>query len=116
MKEEPVEKNLRYKVQHIGDIFVDNLVNGCSWLKLPTRGVTLTYNIRSIERKKGKSYLKIGKKTAELRKQSPDNELFGDADLLEFFSELDKMEQSLSEYRLERDERLYRGRLYKEPA
>lgn len=109
-------KNLRYKVQHIGDILVDNLVNGCRWLNLPTRGITLTYNIRSIERKKGKSYLKIGKKTAELRKQSPDNELFGDADLMEFFFELDKMELNLSEYRLERDERLYRGRLYKEPA
>jgi flagellar motility protein MotE (MotC chaperone) len=99
-------RSIRYTIEHVGDIVIGPIEAVVCWLGGSTKGISLTYDIRNLERKKKKSYIKIGKKTAELRKQNPSNELFSDEDMSQLFSELDNMEEDLNDCTRKREERL----------
>ncbi len=42
-------QGLRYNIQHIGDVFVDNLERAFDCVKSSTRGITLTYDIHLLK-------------------------------------------------------------------
>ncbi|MBF0528232.1 MAG: hypothetical protein HQK55_02960 [Deltaproteobacteria bacterium] len=102
-----MENTFRYKVQHIGDLFVDQMAKVLGWFKSSTCGVSLTYDIRTLEKKKEKSYTSIGRRTVELRQVAPSNELFSDSEMAELFSQLDKLDKELSSRKQSREKRLY---------
>jgi len=45
-------KGVRYKIEHMGDSIADGLEQTLGWAKSSTRGVSLTYNIHELEKKK----------------------------------------------------------------
>jgi hypothetical protein len=99
----------RYNIQHMGDIFIDYLEKGIRCVKSSTRGVTLTYNIHELKKKKGKLIRKIGAAITEIRKRSPELDVFSDETIMELFSKLDCIEESIEGCTKEREERLYPG-------
>ena len=99
-------QGLRYSVQHIGDVFVDNLERAFDGVKSSTRGITLTYEIHELERKKSKVLSEIGGRVAEVRKTSPELDVFNDEKMMELFSRLEGLEESIEAHKKGREERL----------
>jgi len=99
-------QELRYNIQHIGDIFVDNLEKAFDYVKSSTRGITLTYDIHDLEKKKSKVLSEIGERMAEIRKTSPELDVFNDEKVLELFSKLEVVEESIEAHTKERKGRL----------
>ena len=99
-------EGLRYNIQHIGDIFVNDLEKAFDCIKSSTRGITLTYDVHDLERKKSKVLSEIGERMAEVRKTSPELDVFNDEKVLEIFSKLDNLEESIEVHKKEREERL----------
>jgi hypothetical protein len=99
-------QGLRYNIQHIGDFLVDNLENAFDCVKSSTRGITLTYDIHELEREKDKVLSEIGGRVAEVRKTSPELDLFNDEKMMELFSRLGGLEDSIEAHKKEREERL----------
>ncbi len=99
-------QGLRYNIQHIGDVFVDNLERAFDCVKSSTRGITLTYDIHELERKKSKVLSEIGGRVAEVRKTSPELDVFNDEKMMEPFSKLEGLEENIEAHKKEREERL----------
>ncbi len=99
-------QELRYNFQHIGDIFVDNLEKAFDYVKSSTRGITLTYDMHDLEKKKSKVLSEIGERMAEIRKTSPELDVFNDEKVLELFSKLEVAEESIEAHTKERKEKL----------
>ena len=102
-----MDESTKYAFEHIGDSFSEKVEKMLGWLRSSTMGISLTYRIHCLEKDQQKSYTKIGKRTASLRSRFPQNELFSDEDMQEFFSSLDTVDSELSKARREREERLY---------
>ncbi|NVM22905.1 MAG: hypothetical protein HWN68_14120 [Desulfobacterales bacterium] len=101
-----MEESFRYKMQHVGDIFVEKMEVVCDALKSCTRGITLTYDIHDLERKKRRITRNIGERIAEVRKKSPELDIFKDEKMMELFSKLESIEESIKSHKKERQERL----------
>lgn len=102
-------EGLRYKLQHLGDIVADKLEAGCRAAKHSTRGVVLTHDIYELRKKKAKVVGKIGSKLVEIRKESPELEVFRHEKMLGVFNELAKLEQEEESIMQERIRRLKLG-------
>ena len=100
-------EGLRYTMQHLGDIFVDSVERGFDCLESSMRGVSLTYDIHELKKKKRKILSKIGKRTAEIRKRSPEQEVFADDRMMELFSKLERIDEHIETRTREREARLY---------
>jgi hypothetical protein len=99
-------QGFRYKVQHLGDIIVDKLDGICDVLGSCTRGIVLTYDMRELEGKKRKVVGKIGERIAEVRKKSPELDIFKDEKMMELFTKLENIEERIETCNKERQERL----------
>jgi len=102
-----MENSFRYKMQHIGDIFVDYLGKGCEAVRSRTTGVTITYQIHELNKKREKLYTKIGDRLAELKKTSPEETIFEDEKMMKLFAKLKGIEDRIEARKKEREERLY---------
>lgn len=100
-------EGLRYNIQHLGDIFVDSVERGFDCLESSMRGVSMTYDIHELNKKKGKIHSKIGKRTSEIRKRSPEMELFADDEMMKLFSKLEGVEERIETCTRDREARLY---------
>ncbi len=100
-------QGLRYTMNNLGDIVVSSLGKLCSNVALSTKGVKLTYAIHELNGKKVKIHKKIGQRLSELRKSSPENEIFSDKELGELFTALESVEEKINVSIYEREERLY---------
>ena len=99
-------EGIRYNIQHIGDLFVDHLEMAFDYAKSSTRGISLTYDIHDIEKKKRKLLRKIGERVAKVRSASPELAVFDDEKMMELFSRLGGLEDSIEAHKKEREERL----------
>ena len=99
----------RYKIQHMGDIFVDKLDKGFGLFKSSTRGITVTYNIHELRKKRGKLLKQIGAAIAEVRKRAPELDVFSDEAVMALFAKLDEIDKNIQACTQEREERLYPG-------
>ena len=103
------DRDFRYKIEHIGDLFVEILEGFNLAIKRQFRGVTITHDIHSIERTKKEVVYQIGARVTEIRKGQPD--LFeGDEPMTKLFCEYDDVSISLDGLIKEREERLDRLR------
>ncbi len=100
-------EGFRYKVQHLGDIIVDKLDGVCDVLGSCTRGIVLTYDMRELEGKKRKVVGKIGERIAEVRRKSPELDIFKDDKMMELFTKLENLEEGIKACNKERQERLH---------
>jgi len=102
-----MEEKTKYNLEHIGDVFVDQIEKVLEALKNSTKGVSLTYRIHCLEKDMEKSYAKIGRRTVALKSRYPLNEVFSDEDMRELFKEFDAFDTELSTAKKQREERLY---------
>ena len=99
-------EGIRYNIQHIGDFFVDHMETAFDYAKSSTRGISLTYDIHDIEKKKRKLLRKIGERVAKVRSVSPEIAVFDDEKMMELFSKLDDLEERIAARTRERSTRL----------
>ncbi len=99
-------KGARYRIEHLGDTVADGLEQTVKWARSSTKGISLTYNIHDLEKKRKKAWAKIGERLSSLRERSPELEVFKDEQLLELFVNLDEMDEKLRTASTERDEKL----------
>ena len=111
---EKMEQGLRYTMNNIGDILVDSLENFWCKITLSTKGVKLTYNIHELNNKKIKVQKKIGQRLSDIKKKSPELEIFEDDELAKLFSILETLEEEINTNVYEREERLYPKKPYDE--
>jgi len=102
-------EGLRYKFQHLGDIVADKLEAGCRATKSSTRGVVLTYDLCDLRKKKRKVVGKIGARLVQIRKESPELDVFQNEKMMEVFNKLAKLEDREEAIIQERLERLKLG-------
>jgi len=99
-------EGIRYNIQHMGDFFVDHLEMAFDYAKSSTKGISLTYDIHDIEKKKRKLLRKIGERVAKVRSASPELAVFDDEKMMELFSKLDDIEERIAARTRERSARL----------
>ena len=103
------DRDFRYKVEHLGDLFVEMLEGFGMSIKRQFRGVGITHDIHSTERKKKEVIYQIGARVTEIKKAQPD--LFeSDEKMTQLFGEYDDVSGSLDGLINEREERLNRLR------
>jgi len=108
------KQSFRYKMQHVGDFVVDKFINkiesGLRSLSLSTRGIVLTYDLRELKRSKLKTFTKVGERVTEIKRTTPEMELFQDQDLVKLFRRIDELESRIEKRLQERESRLYPNR------
>ncbi|MBF0506196.1 MAG: hypothetical protein HQL09_05120 [Nitrospirae bacterium] len=95
-----MEKDFRYKVEHMGDCFVDMLTKVTCASKSSARGVVLTYDIHQLTKKKENLIRDIGTRVAQISKDNAS--LAQDEKISELLKRLDETEKKLSAYVEER--------------
>jgi len=104
-------KTFRFKMQHFGDFFVEKFINnlekGIRSLTLSTRGIVVTYDLRELKRAKKKMYARVGQRVTEIKRTSPEMEIFQDNDLNKLFKRIDDLESRIERRLQERESRLY---------
>ena len=104
-----MEKDLRYMLQHFGDIFVSKVDELYSCLISSTRGFSLTYGIRSLKEEKDAIIKTIGACLVNIRKKNPEADVFKNEAMIKLFYKLDQIEDKIEEYTKERSGRLCSG-------
>ncbi len=99
-------EKLRYNFQHLGDIVADGIEKMFGGIKSSTSGITLTYNIHDLERKRSRVVGKIGKRLVAVRLESPELDVFNNEKLAKLFTKLDNLDSRIGAYKQERADRL----------
>jgi len=102
-----MEKNLRYKMEHLGDYFVDMLSTVADTSKASARGVVLTYDIHKLAKEKEIILNNIGKRLTQIRKDDPALNISQDERMRELLDSLDEIEKKLKGCFEERENLLY---------
>lgn len=106
-KGKKMERDLRYKMRHIGDALVDKVENLGLSIKGSVRGIVLTYTIDELKEKKEKIVNRIGKRMVALRDKESGQNLIYDDVLTKLFDRLDKIQDKIEASIKERGKRLY---------
>ena len=104
-------RGFRYKLAHLGDIFVDAIENVVEGVKASFLGVSLTYEIHSLRTTKKKMICSIGERVVEIRKIDPVINVTADDQAISLFAKFDEIEQKLEANIMEREARVNRWRL-----
>ena len=99
-------EGLRYNMQHMGDFIADHLERAFDYAKSSTKGISLTYDINDLEKKKRKLLRNIGERVAKVRRSSPELAVFNDEKMMALFSKLDDLEERVADQTRERATRL----------
>jgi hypothetical protein len=102
-----MERDFRYKMQHIGDAFVDKIENLGLSIRGCVRGIVLTYNIDELTKEKEKIVNRIGKTMVALRSKESGQDLIHDEVLTRLFHGLDEIQDKIDASFEERKKRLY---------
>ncbi len=97
-----MKEDLRYKIQHTGDVIVGTLCDVISIAKSSARGIVLTYNINELRRRKRDIARKMGERLVQVRKDDPEIHVSEDETMKKLFSALDKIQKSIDAYVEER--------------
>lgn len=103
---EQKESDFRYKMQHIGDIFVEAVEGVVDGLKTTFKGVSLTYEIHHLQFRRKKVVYDIGERVVEIRKSDPTISVSTDEPASRLFSEFDEIEERLEASISERESRI----------
>lgn len=107
---EEMGRGFRYKLEHLGDIFVDAIENVVEGVKASFLGVSLTYDIHLLRTTKKKMVYLIGERVVEIRKIDPAIHVTTDDQTISLFAKFDEIEQKLEASIMEREARVNRWR------
>lgn len=107
---EQEERDFRFKMQHIGDYFVETVEHFWDGLKGSFRGVNLTVEIHSLKQHRNRIVCDLGERVIEIRRTDPTINVAVDEEALGLFSELDKVQAKLETGIMERESRVNRWR------
>ena len=102
-----MEKDLRYQIEHIGDIFVSKVQKACGAVTASTKGIVLTYDVGGLQKERDRLIKKIGKRVVALRESDPGLDVMNEASMIKLFYSLDKVEDKIGASIRKRKERLY---------
>jgi hypothetical protein len=89
--------DVRYKMQHLGDIFVDALSTVVDSAQKKAKGVVLAYDIRDLNNKRVQCFSDIGRRIIEIKKTGL-ADLKRDGVLMDLFSKARKLDQLIESY------------------
>ncbi len=101
---------LRYNMEHAGDILFDKFSSAWDSVKGSTRGISLTCKIDELKKEKRKLVNRIGQRVVGVRSGKPDFDFTSDEKLNFFFNKLDGIQKQIDDSIAERKARLYPGR------
>ncbi|MCG6552112.1 MAG: hypothetical protein L7F77_07275 [Candidatus Magnetominusculus sp. LBB02] len=102
-----MQTGFRYRMEHIGDFFVDMIDKVAESARCSAKGVILTYDIHFLKKKRRGLINELGARVAELRKTAPEPLIFSDQTLRGLLDTLDEAEKRYDELVAERQLRLY---------
>jgi hypothetical protein len=103
VKEIGMSEDIRYKMQHLGDIFVDALSSVVDSAQRLAKGVVLSYDIRDLKNKRRQCLGDIGQRIVQVKKTGL-VDLQRDDILLELFSKAQKLAQLIGSYEKKKQE------------
>lgn len=92
-----MNEDVRYKIQHLGDTFVDALSCVVDSAKRHAKGVVLTYDIRDLKKKRRDHLSLIGMRIV-LMKKAGLSDLSRDDTLLELIAHAEKIDRFIESY------------------
>jgi hypothetical protein len=87
-----MREDVRYKMQHLGDIFVDALSCVADSAKKCAKSLVLTYDIRDLNKKRHQCLSLIGSRIVQVKKAGP-ADLKGDDKLVELIADAEKIDR-----------------------
>jgi hypothetical protein len=98
-----MSEDVRYKMQHLGDIFVDALSTVVDSAQKKAKGVVLAYDIRDLHNKRNQCFHDIGRRIVEVKKAGL-ADLRRDDTLVDFFVKARKLDQLIESYEQKKKE------------
>ena len=98
-----MSEDVRYKMQHLGDIFVDTLTSVVDFAQGLAKGVVLGYDIRDLKNKRRQCLSDIGQRIIQVKKAGL-ADLKRDDILAEFFSKAQKLARLIESYEKKKKE------------
>jgi hypothetical protein len=92
-----MNEDVRYKMQHLGDIFVDALSCVVDSAKRHAKGVVLTYDIRELKKKRRECLSRTGMRIVQMKKAGL-ADLRGDDKLLELITDAENIDRFIQSY------------------
>ncbi|HLA28012.1 MAG TPA: hypothetical protein VJZ49_08960 [Syntrophales bacterium] len=92
-----MSRDVRYKMQHLGDIFVDALLYTVASAKKSAKGIVLTYDIRGLKKKRRECLSLIGKRIIQVKKAGL-ADLKRDDMLVELVAATEKIDRSITSF------------------
>ena len=92
-----MSQDVRYKMQHLGDIFVDALLYTVASAKKSAKGIVLTYDIRGLKKKKQECLSQIGRRIVQVKKAGL-ADLKRDDILVELVATTEKIDRSIASF------------------
>jgi len=90
-----MREDVRYKMQHLGDIFVDTLSCVADSAKKHAKGVVLTYDIRDLKKKRHEYLSLIGRRIVRVKKAGL-VDLRRDDKLVEMIAHVEKIDRFIA--------------------
>ena len=92
-----MSEDVRYKMQHLGDIFVDTLLGVADSAKKHAKGVVLTYDIWDLKKKRREYLGLIGRRVVQVKKAGL-VDLRRDDKLVEMIAHAEKIDRFMASY------------------
>lgn len=92
-----MSEDVRYKMQHVGDYFVDALSSVADSARKHAKGVVLKYDIRALKKKKSQYISLIGNRIVQVKKDGL-ADLTRDDRLVEMIAEAEKLDRIIVSY------------------
>lgn len=92
-----MSQDVRYKMQHLGDIFVDTLSAVVDSAQKQAKGIVLTYDMYDLKQKKNNCFGQIGRRVAQVKKAGL-AEFQKDETLVELIAQAEKIDNFLASY------------------
>ncbi|MBF0102176.1 MAG: hypothetical protein HQK77_14835 [Desulfobacterales bacterium] len=100
-----METDIKYKLRHLGDMFLDKITGLTNQVKASGKGIVLTYSIDKDKKEKDKLTSRIGRRVIILRNKGEHQNIMNDPVLVKLFYRLDTIQDRIDNYIKERKER-----------
>ena len=90
-------EDVRYKMQHLGDIFVDALLCVVDSAKKSAKGMVLTYDIHDLKKKKLQCLSLIGRRVVQVKKTGLED-LKRDDNLVELIAQAENIDKYIESF------------------